>query len=91
MTSLHLPWIELAIFLPLAGAVWVRFIRNPDVAREHSLFISGAAFVCSLVAWFSLNTGGTAELAREQWHVHPFGPDIFVIDELSAPLLPPPP
>jgi NADH:ubiquinone oxidoreductase subunit 4 (subunit M) len=91
MTSLHLPWIELAIFLPLAGALWVRFIRNPDVAREHSLFISGAALVCSVAAWLSLDTSAqTAGLALEQWNQSGrwVGHNLLVIDELSAPLLP---
>ena len=68
MTILHIPWIELAILLPLIGALWVRFLRNPDVARVHSLWISGLSLVCTCAAWLSLDTSGhSAALAREQW------------------------
>ncbi len=91
MTILHIPWIELAILLPLIGAFWVRLLRNPDRAREHSLWISGLSLVCTCAAWLSLDTSGQSHaLAREQWDVGRkwFGGDMFVVDELSAPLLP---
>jgi len=91
MTMTHIPWIELAILLPLVGAFWVRLLRDPDVAREHSLWISGLALVCACGAWLSLDTTGrTVTLAREQWEwtSRLIGRDLFVVDELSAPLLP---
>src|SRR6476659_4380036 len=91
MTILHIPWIELAILLPLFGALWVRFLRNPDTAREHSLWISGLSLVCTCAAWLSLDTSGhSATMARAQCDIDSFlfGRDIFVVDELSAPLLP---
>jgi NADH-quinone oxidoreductase subunit M len=90
MTILHIPWIELAILLPLVGAFWVRRLRDPDVAREHSLWISGLSLVCTCAAWLSLDTSGhSTALAREQWDfVARWHLDIFVVDELSAPLLP---
>src|SRR6476661_10995595 len=83
MMGVHVPWIELAIVLPIVGAFWVRWLRDPDVAREHSLWISAAALVCACAAWLSLDTSGqAAPTAREQ------GREVFVIDELSGPLLP---
>jgi len=91
VTILHIPWIELAIFLPLVGAIWVRFLRNPDTAREHSLWISGVSLLCACAAWLSLDTSGHLQtMAREQSDVGIalFGRDMFVVDELSAPLLP---
>src|SRR5262245_9912567 len=91
MTVLHIPWIELAILLPLIGAFWVRTLRDPDVAREQSLWISGLSLVCTCAAWLNLDTSGQSHaLAREQWDVVRkwFGGEIFVVDELSAPLLP---
>jgi len=91
MTVLHIPWIELAILLPLVGAFWVRMLRNPDSAREHSLWISGLSLVCTCAAWLSLDTSGhSSALAGEQWDyvARWLGRDIFVVDELSAPLLP---
>src|SRR5262245_60024714 len=91
MTTVSFPWIELTILLPLLGALWVRFIRDPDEVRLHSLWISGFAFICACAAWLSLDTSGqTVGLAYEQWDFvrRRLGHDLFVIDELSAPLLP---
>ncbi len=91
MTHLWIPWIELAILLPLFGALWVRRLRDPDVARLHSLWIAGATLASACAAWLSLHvTPQDAGLAREQFDLvaHIFGSDLFVIDELSAPLLP---
>lgn len=91
MTIVPVPWIELAILAPLVGAFWVRFLRDPDVARKHSLWISGFSLVCTTIAWRLLGDSGSGvRMAREQWEWSRtlFGPNIFVLDELSAPLLP---
>src|SRR5207248_2002027 len=91
MTIVPVPWIELAILAPLIGAFWVRLLRDPDVARQHSLWISGFSFASSTIAWRLLgdSTPGI-RMAREQWDVvrRLLGSNVFVIDELSAPLLP---
>jgi NADH-quinone oxidoreductase subunit M len=85
MTTVHVPWIELAILAPLIGAFWVRLLRDPDLARKHSLWISGFSLVCTIIAWRLLGESGSAlRMARERWD----GPTIFLLDELSAPLLP---
>jgi NADH-quinone oxidoreductase subunit M len=91
MTHLPLPWIELAIFLPLWGALWVYRIKDPDVARRQSLWFACGGLWCACAAWLSLRTSGSGStLALEQWDAAErlFGHDVFVIDELSAPLLP---
>jgi NADH-quinone oxidoreductase subunit M len=90
MTTSFIPWIELAVLLPLGGAIWVRWLRDPDAARLHSLWISGITLVCTCAAWLSLPAVHTAAMAREQWdRIGPIvGSDLFVIDEFSAPLLP---
>jgi len=62
MTTLHIPWIELAILLPLIGAFWVRLLRNPDSAREHSLWISGLSLVCTCAAAVPIVSGGPGRL-----------------------------
>ncbi|HMC11743.1 MAG TPA: proton-conducting transporter membrane subunit [Pirellulaceae bacterium] len=91
MTSVNIPWIELAILAPLVGAFWVRWLRDPDAAREHSLWISGFSLVCTCAAWLFLDTQGQLPaLPREQWDVLGilFARNMFVMDEVSAPLLP---
>lgn len=90
MTTSFIPWIELAVLLPLIGAIWVRYLRDPDTARLHSLWFSGFALLCSCAAWLSLPAVHTAAMAREQWDRIGaiLGNDLLVIDEFSAPLLP---
>ncbi len=89
MNELHYPWIELAILLPLLGAGWVARIRDPIVARWHCLAFAGLAFLAS--------AGETADFyslhihqAEDHWHLMTrlIGRELFVIDELSAPLIP---
>jgi NADH-quinone oxidoreductase subunit M len=89
MTELHLPWLELAIFLPLAGAFWVSRIHDHERAQQHALAFSGLALLAAVGAWLdfaSLHQPAAhdrwsivARLAHSEW---------FTIDELSAPLLP---
>jgi NADH-quinone oxidoreductase subunit M len=91
VTPLHWPWIELAVFLPLAGALWVRRLHDPDVARRHALVLSGMSLIAACIAWLWLeqNIRGPG-IAQEQWDLigKLVGHDIFTVDELSAPLLP---
>ena len=41
MGELHLPWLELAILLPLIGAAFVARLRDPEWAHQRSLIFSG--------------------------------------------------
>ena len=89
MNELHYPWIELAILLPLLGAGWVARIRDPIVARWHCLAFAGLAFLASAgetADFYSLHI----HLAEDHWHLMTrlIGRELFVIDELSAPLIP---
>jgi NADH-quinone oxidoreductase subunit M len=89
MGELHLPWLELAILLPLIGAAFVARIRDPEWAQQRSLIFSGLALLCSVGAWIDF-----AWLHRPQAHDHWsllgyfIHTHVFTIDELSAPLLP---
>lgn len=87
--QLHIPWLELAVLLPLLGALLVRGPQHAAQARTWALAASGAALLCSLAAWIDFATLNTSE-AHDHWDI--FGrfinPDIFVMDELSAPVLP---
>ncbi|MEQ8788062.1 MAG: proton-conducting transporter membrane subunit [Pirellulaceae bacterium] len=89
MIELHLPWLELAVLLPALGALWVRFLRNPDQARRHSLAISGLTLLFAIGAWYDFTSLHTFQ-AHDRWDVFSllFHQDAVVIDELSAPLLP---
>lgn len=89
MIELHLPWLELAILLPLLGSLWVSQQRDPDRARSYSLIISAITLVCAVGAWIDFGELHRFE-AHDRWDVFEivFHEDVFVIDELNAPLLP---
>lgn len=89
MSELHLPWLELSVLFPLFGAIWVSQLKNRDRARTHSIVICTLALVCAVGEWIDFASLGTFE-AHDHWDVIQsiFHRDVFVIDELSAPLLP---
>ncbi len=89
MNELHLPWIELAILIPLLGAGWVARIHDPVIARRHCLVFSGLGFLAAAgetLDFYSLHI----HQAEDHWHLMTklIGRELFVIDELSAPLIP---
>jgi NADH-quinone oxidoreductase subunit M len=87
MSLYSLPWLELAIVLPLFGAVWVRRTRDVDTARLHSLAVCGLALLCTLAAL--TNFGGRWSVPG-QWHVlvDLLARTPVAVDALNAPLLP---
>jgi NADH-quinone oxidoreductase subunit M len=89
MSELHFPFLELAILIPLAGALLVSRVRDVELAWRWSLVFCGAAFVCTLGAWQDLNWSHYAA-AHDRWDFVQWltGYDWLVVDELSAPLLP---
>jgi NADH-quinone oxidoreductase subunit M len=89
MIELHLPWLELAIATPILGTMWIVRLRDPELAQRHSLFFSGLALAFTIGAWFDFGTLHTFE-AHDRWSLgwHAVHAEPFVIDELSAPLLP---
>lgn len=89
MHELHFPWIEFAILLPLIGAVWVARLRDPVVARVHCLFFASLAFLASAAETQDFYTLHTMR-ATDKWHflTQMIGRELFVIDEVSAPLIP---
>ncbi len=89
MNELHFPWVELAILLPLIGAMWVMRLRDSSQAHWHSLFVSSLAFVATLLEaqdFYSLHIFR----AEDKWHLmsRVIGRELFAIDELNAPLIP---
>ncbi len=89
MSELHFPWIEVAILIPLIGAIWVGRLRDADLARKWSVAISGLALCCAVGEWLDFAFLEASE-AEDHWHLMTrlFGREIFVIDELSSPLIP---
>jgi NADH-quinone oxidoreductase subunit M len=88
MTELHLPWLELAVVVPLLGALAVGRLRRPDAARKWSILLSGLTLLLTVGAWQDFNALRGKE-ATDAWGLlaRAFGRDFLVIDELNAPLL----
>ncbi len=84
-----LPWLELAILLPVLGAVLVRRVRDADRARRQSLVIGGLSLVCTLAAYVSFkNQGQIVPLGRWQAFADLLARSPAAVDALNAPLLP---
>ena len=89
MTELHLPWLELSVLFPLIGAVGVGFLRDRDLARKICVAVCTLALLFAVGEWIDFGIIQRFE-AHDQWEVLEalFHRDIFVVDELSSPLLP---
>jgi NADH-quinone oxidoreductase subunit M len=89
MSELHFPWLEAAILFPLVGAILLIRVRNAELARKWCLLFSGASLVCAISAWQDFEYLH-ATLADDRWHLlsRLIGREIFMMDQLSAPLLP---
>jgi len=89
MTFASIPWLELAIAVPLVGAVVVSRLRDPLSASRWSLTFTGLALACSIVAWIGFLLGLTPDGSSTQ-DILPrlFGRKVLLLDVLSAPLVP---
>jgi NADH-quinone oxidoreductase subunit M len=89
MPELHFPWLEMSVLIPLIGGAWVGLIRDRDKARRHCAVICFLAMLCTIGEWFDFTSLHTYE-AHDSFDLleQLFGHDVFVVDELSAPLLP---
>lgn len=89
MTELHFPWLELSVLIPIIGAILVATIKDSTVARRVCLFACSLTLICATGEWLDFAMLGTFE-AHDHWDVLEFifHSDVFVIDELNAPLLP---
>lgn len=88
MSELHFPWLELAILLPLIGAVLVPAMRSAERARQWTLAVLGLSLLGTVAAWVDFERLRAVE-AHDRWDVlhHWLGRDLLVMDEFSAPLL----
>jgi NADH-quinone oxidoreductase subunit M len=89
MPELHLPWMELSILMPIVGAIFVASVKDSEKSRVVCLAVCTLTLVCATGEWIDFASLHTFE-AHDHWGVveYVFHEDIFVIDELSAPLLP---
>ena len=87
--ELHLPWLECGVLLPLLGAAVCAFLTDREKARRVAIGFSALTLICAVGEWADFSTVGVFE-AHDHWDMIQklTGRDnIFVIDELSAPLL----
>ncbi|MCA9122449.1 MAG: oxidoreductase [Planctomycetaceae bacterium] len=89
MPELFLPWLELAILLPIVGTLLVVGVRDLEERMKRAITISALTFVSTFGAWLDFSRLRSFE-AHDHWNLlsRMFGSDAVVIDELSAPLLP---
>ncbi len=89
MPELHFPWMEVAILLPLAGAICVHWMLDREVARKATIGICSLVLACAVGEWIDFTALGQFE-AHDHWDLFTliFHQETFVVDELSAPLLP---
>ena len=89
MQELHLPWLELSVLIPLVGAITIGLIKNRNTAYLQCVAICILTFLCALGECIDFMTLHIFE-AHDHWDLLEsiFHRDIFVIDELNAPLLP---
>ncbi len=89
MSIFSIPWLELTMLVPLAGALCALFRREVDAGVRCAFVTTALTLVCSVLAWLGYQTGASSGGAAE-WDVLPrlFGVRFLEIDELNAPLLP---
>ena len=89
MSWLPLSCLELSILLPLAAALVVARLQNLDRARHWSVVVSGLALMFALAAWWNFSLADASPgIGGAQSASSISSGEIFVIDRLSAPLLP---
>ena len=89
MNILHQPWLELAVVVNLLGCFAVSRVQHPGRVYGWSVAFIGATFGCTVLAWLAFYLEVPADsLALRSFQPLLFGRQIFVLDELNAPLVP---
>jgi NADH-quinone oxidoreductase subunit M len=87
MNLLQLPWLELAVLIPLVGALWVSRFRDQYAAHRWCLAFTATGLISAVLAslaFYYLPAGA----ARVDLLPYGLGREFLRLDELSAPLLP---
>lgn len=89
MQELHLPWMELSVLLPLLGSVGVRLLKDNGSVYRVSIAVCALTLFFAAGEWIDFGLLHTFE-AHDHWDLLKtvFHSDLFVVDELNAPLLP---
>lgn len=89
MPEMHLPWLEMAILIPLVGAALVSLPKNRQFAQDVGIVFALLTLVATIGEWIDFARLNTFE-AHDHWDVVAafLHQDVLVVDELSAPLLP---
>ncbi len=81
------PWLELACWLPLLGALALSRVRRAEAARRAALALCGATLAATLLAWWNWQLR-PQYAARWSLAACLGRPHFLQLDALSAPLLP---
>lgn len=89
MLELNLPWLHIAIVLPLVGALATTWMSDAEVVWRRALVTTGLVLVVTMIAWAQYELSGAA-VAVDRWDPmqNLLGPDSILMDEINAPLLP---
>jgi NADH-quinone oxidoreductase subunit M len=83
------PWLELAVAVPLVGALVLSRLRDPLAASGLCLGFSGAGLACAVAAWVGFAAGWTGDGTGESDLLPQLlGRKVLTLDALSAPLVP---
>ena len=87
--ELHFPWLEFSILLPLIGAIACAILPTQLAAQRVAIIVSSLTFLFTVGEWYDFSTMNSFQ-AHDHWDLiqRIFRHDYFVVDELSAPLLP---
>jgi NADH-quinone oxidoreductase subunit M len=89
MTLFAIPWLELALAAPTLGAVLAWVSRDPRAGWRIGFVFSGAAFLCTILAYIGHRTGAAPGGVTTFDLIHRLiGGRVFGVDDLNAPLLP---
>ncbi len=87
--ELKLPWLEASILLPLLGSVLCGLAVNQKDSQKIAILFSGLTLLFTIGEWYDFSLLNTFQAHDNgdfiRWIL---GRDVFVIDELNAPLLP---
>ena len=66
MSELHFPWMEMAIVIPLFGAVWIHFLGDTERAVRAAIVICAAHVVLTFGELIDFLSLGSFE-AHDHW------------------------